>query len=369
MVRLNGARWAAGALLAVAVVLVCADTSAQQPGGATPQTAVGEVLEQILVKVNGDIITQTDLQNRQIAALRQQGLQLSTDADVSKALQEVTPRVISAAVDELLLVQQGRELGYRLTDEQFEQLVEGIKGENNFATDAEFVAALEASEGMTVDDLRRVMERQMLVNQVQQVEILQKVSITDIEAREYYDTHLEDFTEPAMVTLREILVAVPEAAAAGVNVVADEQARDEAIAARQRVLDGEDFARVAIVVSDAPSKANGGLIGPLDLAFLSETIQQLLDGLEVGDVSEPLRTPIGYQVLKLEARTDPTPLPFEEVRDAIADNVFSDRRIEEYAQYVDRLRAEAIIEWKDEAILRAYETFATERADQLQGVQ
>jgi len=363
MVRPNGMRLWTGTLLAVIAVQVCVDTSAQQLGGATPEMAVGEVLERILVKVNGDIISQTDLQNRQITVLRQQNLQLSTDADVAKALQDVTPGVISEAIDELLLVQQGRALGYQLTDEQFEQLVEGIKEENNFESDADFVAALEASEGMTVNDLKRAMERQMLVSQVQQIEILQKVSITDIEAREYYDTHLEEFTDPITVTLREILVAAPEVGA-GVNVVADEQALDKAVVARQRVLNGEDFAQVAIEVSDAPSKANGGRIGPLDLTVLSESIQQLLDELEVGDVSEPVRTPGGYQLLKLEARTEQTPLPFDEVRDAIADNVFSDRRMDEYVQYLDRLRAEAIIEWNDDVLLQAYEAFAAERDEQ-----
>ena len=346
-------------------LLAAAPASAQQFGGTTPETAIGDVIERILVKVNGDIITQTDLEARQIGLMRQRGLQPSTEAELLQALQQVTPEVLSMAVDELLMVQQGRELGYHLTDEQFGELVAGIKEENNFATDAEFEQALEQSEGMTVDDLRRAMERQMLVNQVQQIEILQKITLTEVESREYYEAHLDEFTEPATVTMREILVTVPEGAGGGVNVFADEVAKQEVEAARQRVLDGADFGIVAVAVSDAASKANGGLIGPLELAFVSETVQDVLDGLEVGDLSEPMRIPTGYHLIKLEARTAPTPRSFEEVHDAIADNVFSDRRLAEYGRYLNRLRDEAVIEWKDEQLKQAYEQYETARASQL----
>ena len=140
------------------------------------------------------------------------------------------------------------------------------------------------AEGMTIDDLRQVMERQMLINQVQQVEIMAKVTLTDIEAREYYENNLNDYTEPATVTMREILIRVPEGGGGSVNVAADESAQREAAEARQRVLAGEDFALVAVAVSDAASKANGGLIGPLDLAVVNDTVQAVLVTMEIGEV-------------------------------------------------------------------------------------
>ncbi len=93
------------------------------PGGAL--AAQGHVIEQVLVKVNGDIITQTDLESRQAAAVRERLRQdvdpqvLKNDAALKKVVAEVTPRVIVDAVDELLLLQLGRERNYHLTDEQF----------------------------------------------------------------------------------------------------------------------------------------------------------------------------------------------------------------------------------------------------------
>ena len=355
-------RWLA---LGAAGVLLAAPAAAQQLlGGSSPTDPVGIVLERVLVKVNGDIVTQTELEERQIGLIRQRGLQPRNDDELRRALQDVTPEVISGAVDELLLIQRARELGYQFTDEQFEEILGDLMAENGFETEEEFQEALAQSEGMTLDDLRRVMERQILVNQVQQIEVLGPVTLTEIEAREHYEANIAQYTDPATVTMREILIRVPEGLG-GAGGAVDDQVRADATEARQRVLDGEDFALVAVAVSDAASKANGGLIGPIDVSLLSSTLSDVLAGLAVGEISEPIRTPLGYQVLRLEARTQPEPRPFDEVRDGISENVFNDRRLAEYARYLDRLRNEADFEWKDDRVKQAFDDYEEVRASRL----
>ena len=348
----------------VAGVAIAAPSAAQTLGGSSPETATGIILERILVKVNGDIVTQTELEERQIGLIRQRGLQARNDAELVQALQEVTPEVISGAIDELLLIQRARELGYQFSDEQFEEILADLMEENGFETEDDFREALAQSEGMTLDDLRRVMERQILINQVQQIEVLGPVTLTEVEAREHYEANIAQYTAPATVTMREILVRVPEGLV-GADIVADDQARLEAEQARQRVLDGEEYELVAVAVSDAASKANGGLIGPIDASLLSGTLLDVLAGLDVGDVTEPIRTPLGYQVLRLEARTQPEPTPFEEVRERISENVFNDRRLAEYARYLDRLRTEADFDWKDDRLKQAFDDYETVRASRL----
>ena len=110
---------------------------------------------------------------------------------------------------------------------------------------------------------------------------------------------------------------------------------------------GEDFVDVVAEVSDAASKANGGLIGPLDITVISENLTAILAELEVGDISEPIRTPVGYQVLKLEGRTEPTPSPFEDVREMIGNSIFNARRAAEYSRYIAELRDEAMARTAD----------------------
>ncbi len=317
------------------------------------------VLERILVKVNGGLITQTDLEAAQILALRSRGAPPQTDPELQRVIQEITPELIVNAVEELLFVQRGRDLGYSLSDEQFQDILDGIKEENDM-DDEQLVAALQSDEGMTLPDLRGVMERQMLVSQVRQVEILRRVSITDIEAREYYDAHLDEFTEPATVTLQEILIAVP-AEGGALNVARENQAKMVAEAARARVLAGDDFGQVASEVSDAASKANGGLIGPIELSDLAESVRERIAALDVGAVGEVERTTAGYQILKLGSATEATPTPFDDVRESILDNVFNERRLQALDEYLNKLRDDAIIEWKDEGLKGLYDEFLANR--------
>src|SRR3954465_210248 len=79
-----------------------------------------EIIEQILVKVNGEIFTKSDLEQRQVAALRQKGQAIDLKSDpgntqLRKALDEITPQILVDAVDEMLIVQRGKELGYKLS--------------------------------------------------------------------------------------------------------------------------------------------------------------------------------------------------------------------------------------------------------------
>src|SRR5919201_3516910 len=172
-----------------------------------------EVFEQVLVKVNGEIFTKSDLEQRQVAILRQKGQQIDLksatgDAQLRKALDEITPQLMVDVVDEMLLLQRGRELGYRIGDDQFKSIVDNIKKENKIETEEQFQAALK-SENMTMADLRRNLEKTMIVQRVQQNEVFARIGVSEDEARGYYESHKSEFTSAPAVTLREILVSVP----------------------------------------------------------------------------------------------------------------------------------------------------------------
>src|SRR5712671_8134150 len=118
-----------------------------------------EIIEQILVKVNGEIFTKSDLEQRQVAALRQKGQSIDLKSDPSnaqlrKALDEITPQIMVDAIDEMVIVQRGKELGYTLSDQQFKSVVDNIKKEQHLDTDEIFQSALK-QEGMTMADLRK----------------------------------------------------------------------------------------------------------------------------------------------------------------------------------------------------------------------
>ncbi|MBI1875691.1 MAG: peptidyl-prolyl cis-trans isomerase [Acidobacteria bacterium] len=322
---------------------------------AAPARPRADILEQIVVKVNGDIITKTEFEARQVAALRQRNQQFNNDETLRKAIADITPQLIVEAVDELLLIQKGRETGLKMTDDQFKNIVENIKKENKIETEEQFQAALK-QEGMTLEDLRKAIERNMLVSRVQQADILGKIQVTEEEERQYYMAHQKEFETPAEITLREILVAVP-ADTRGVNVAVEEDARQRVEEVRKRAVAGESFEKLVADVSEAPSKANGGLIGPIRRSELAGGLRDELEKLQVGELSSPIRTDKGYVVLKVEQQTKAAPMPFEQARQEIADRLFDQRRREELKRYLKKLRAEAVIEWKNAELKKAYDQY------------
>jgi parvulin-like peptidyl-prolyl isomerase len=340
--------------------------------------AAAEVIEQVLVKVNGDIITKTELEQRQIAALRQKmngqidPALLKDEAQLKQALSDVTPALLVEAIDEMLLFQMGKEKGYKLSDEQFKGWLQKLREEQKLDDDAKFHAALK-QEGMTIEDLRRNVDRNFIVSQVQRDEVGSKLQITEEEARQYYLSHKQEFEEPASVTVREILIEVPTTKNAqgqpAVNVALEDAAVEKAKAIRARLTAGEDFGKVAAEVSDSSSKANGGLIGPLALAQLSTSLQQMFEKMKPGDISEPVRTPRGFQVLKLETLKGAEVQPFEAVRDLAADRVHGARQQTEFRKFMSRVRGQALIEWKNDELKKAYESQIAAEAKAGQGAQ
>src|SRR5687767_14146726 len=321
-----------------------------------------EIVEQVLVKVNGEIITKTEFEARQVAELRgrpELAKASAGDAELRRVIAQITPDLILNAVDELLMVQRGRESGYALGDQQFATIVENIRKSNNLEDEARFKEALK-QEGLSMDDLRRNLERQMLVQQVTRVEIMDKISINDEEARAYYDQHRNEFTSPTEITLREILVEVPTSDR-GVNVAQDDAARASAEDIRKRLLAGEPFPQLAGEVSAASSKANGGLIGPIHSDELAPQLRDLLASLKVGDITSVLRTQRGYQILKLEARTDSKVKTFEEARGDIGNRIGDQKMRGEREKYLDRLREQATITWRNTELQKAYDTALARR--------
>ena len=329
-----------------------------------------EILEQVLVKVNGDIVTKGDFERLQVEFLRQRpDLQNVTpdSPELQKAVAESTPQLILSAVDELLLVQRGRELGYTMSDEQFKGVLDNIKKDNNIEDEAKFQEALK-QEGMTLADLRRQLEKNMLETRVQQNEVLAKISVTEDEAHAYYDAHKQEFTTPSSIMLREILITVPTSDR-GVNVAQDDAAKAKAEDIRHRLLGGEPFARLAGEVSDASSKANGGLIGPINSDELAPALQKVLENIKVGEVSEVIRVQRGYQLLSLESRTETKVKTFEEARADISDKIAEQKRRGETQKYLEKLRSAATITWRNDELKKAYEQALAERHKALEAEQ
>jgi parvulin-like peptidyl-prolyl isomerase len=313
----------------------------------------GEVLEQIVVKVNGEILTKTELEAREVAALRQRGQQNLTDQELKKAIAEVTPQILADTVDEMLILQRGRDLGYRLGDEQFTEVLDRIKKENKLENEDQFQAALK-QEGLTLPELRNSIERNMIIQRVQQNEVMGKIAVNEEEARNYYAAHKDQFLTPSTLMIREILVAVPSDPK-GLNVAKDDEAKEKAEALHARALKGESFEKIATEENDAATKANGGMIGPIKIEELDPAMRKLFEPLKTGEITAVIRTPRGYQFFKIESKTEAEVIPFDQARDQIANRVAQTKQRGEVQKFLTKLRAEALIEWKNPELKKLYD--------------
>ena len=336
-------------LLAAFGVLTAADKSLARQKG--------DLIERVLVRVNGEILTQKQLGQRQIRELQtnpemKDGRSFQDDAKLKAMLAEVTPRLLVEAVDELLMVQRARELKLRFTDELFKQGMDNLKKRNDFKDDAQFTAAL-AQEGLTLEELRQDFERAYLIQAVQRREIGQRMNLTEEERRQYYNGHRESFLTPATLTLREIFVSFPVETKGGQQIVnaADEataKAKIEAVRARA-VVQGADFTALVTEVSEAPTKATGGLVGPVNVDDINPLLKDAVISLKAGDISAPFRGPRGFQIFKLESRAEAEARPYDQVREQIQQHIYEDRLDGETQKLLERLRSQAVIEWKDDA--------------------
>jgi peptidyl-prolyl cis-trans isomerase SurA len=320
------------------------------------------ILERVLVRVNGEIFTQSELTQRQTDAVRerQQQPRAIPDAELFNLLNEMTPDILVETVDELLIVQHGRELGFTFSDDEFKKGLDTLKKDNKL--DDEGLKEALKQEGLTLEDLRRNFERAWLRQMVQAREIFPRMRITEEELRQYFAAHRSDFMTPETVTLREIAVLAPATNVQDTltpSTLDPLKARIDGI--RQRAIAGEDFAALVKEASDSGTKANGGLIGPINVRDLNPTTKALLDGMKPGDVCEPIQLSRGFQILKLESREVPLQQPFDKVRDQIEIAIRNERLDGEMTKLRLRLRSGAVIEWKDDNLRRIYERRAAER--------
>lgn len=330
-------------------------------------TGVGfaqHVFERVVVKVNGDILTRQEIDERIRSVIAQEeGRAVTwTDIRVEPALQQkasaLVPRVVGQAIDELLVRQRARELGFGAADDDVDRVIARMRLDNGIKSDEEF-ADLLRGQGIPQDALRNAIRNQILIEQVRQ-DVFRRVGVTDPEAQAYYRQHTTTVAAAPVVVFRELLVRLPPLADTRASAaVAREYDRNliRFVNAQDRINKGEDFAQVATEASDAPSKNAGGLVGPVAPESLPGPMREALANLPVGRVSAPVRTADGYRLLKLESVAAPRASTFESARDAIVSEMRAVKQSAAFAALVKRLRAEALIDWKDAALKSAYDAF------------
>ena len=300
LVRLSGAALVGAGLLALSA------------------SSRAEIIERVVAKVNGDIITQSEFEARQLAAV--QSARIPSE-QVEAYLRQNNARILQEAVDDLLITQRAADLGIKLRPEYVLDVIDGIKKENNIPDDAELKRQLRR-EGMSLDDLKRNIERSVLRRQVLSRELEQKATVTEAEARAEYEQHKSEYGKSASVHLQEIVVADGA------------QAQDVV----RRARGGEDFSSLARALSTAGSRANGGDLGQVNPGDMNPELAKVVGALAVGGVSDPITLENGFRIVRLVAKEDATVTPYEDLKEEITKRLTQQRMASVYDEYVVGLR-------------------------------
>jgi len=261
------------------------------PLGAAAQKAV--LVDRIVAVVNKEVITQTELEAAVANAerqLRRQGTPLPERPVLERQLLE---RMI---LDKAQL-QAARDAGIRVDELQLDRAVQRV-AENNNLTLAEFRRALERDQ-IPFDAWREDLREQIMLSRLREREVEEKVQVSDSEI-ELFLEEMKGQSERAEYNVAHVLVRIPEQA----SPERIEQARARAQKAMAEARAGIDFAAVAASYSDAPDALQGGALGWRTHERLPELFAAALGRMQPGEVSELLRSPAGFHVLKLLERRE-----------------------------------------------------------------
>lgn len=246
-------------------------------------------LDRVVAIVNDGIVLQSELDDR-MALIQAQLRERKTRAPAASVLRK---QVLDRLILDSLQIQMAQERGIRISDRQLAMALENIARQNNLSLD-QFRETLEA-EGKSFDSAREQIRRELLITQVQRSMVNSRIRVTEQDLQNYLESDEGKSRANPEYNLSNILFAVPNQASPTMI----QEARKKAELLYQKLNEGADFAQAAISFSNAPNALKGGELGWRKINGLPLPLSQALKGLDKGQITEPVRTPGGFHILKI----------------------------------------------------------------------
>jgi peptidyl-prolyl cis-trans isomerase SurA len=298
------------------------------------------VVDQIVARVNGDIVSQDELQrlDRELAQeLKGQG------ASGSQLEQEYDRRqkdVLRDRIDELLLTQKGKELNINI-DSDVSKYVANLQRQSGITDPDKFHEYVRQQSGMSYEDFLSETKSHFLTREVIGQEVGRHVNFTDKEIEDYYNAHKQDFVRDEKVYLSEILISTEGKDAAGVA-AAEKKAKQIADQASK----GERFSDLARDNSDAVTAKEGGLLGGYKKGDLAKQIEDVVWTLPKGAVTQPIKMQTGFEIFKVEDHTKAGLMPLADAKPEIENQLYGPKMQPKVREYLTKLRTQAFLQIK-----------------------
>lgn len=299
-----------------------------------------QLIDEIIAKVNGDIITRGELARSRKQFETELKAQRLSPVEMQRAIEAREKDLLKDRIDQLLLVQKAKEANVNVESELSKYFAD-LQRQSKIPEPENFQQYVREQSGMAFEDFKNEVRNSMMTQQVIRREVSGKINIPKEELRKYYDEHKADFIRKDRVFLREILVSTEGKDEAGIA-LAEKKAKDLAARARK----GEKFPDLAQNGSDAVTAQQGGWLGAFEKAQLLEAISNDVWDKPRGYVSEPIKVANGFLVLRVDEHQKEGQAEFEEVENEIMDKVFSPKMQPAIRDFLVKLRQDAFLEIK-----------------------
>jgi peptidyl-prolyl cis-trans isomerase SurA len=295
--------------------------------------AVTKIVNRIIARVNNEIITQRQFEQKQ-QDLRNELAQRYSGAEMEAQYREKSADMLRSMIDEDLLVQKAKDDDINVESDVVKEM-DQIREENHLGSLQDLEKAIEA-QGMIWEDYQDQMRRQLLMQRVIEREVGSRITPTRDVAQKYFEAHKQDFTSPAGVRLAEIRVSVSDTRK-------PEEAEKRAQEALAELKSGAKWEDVVKKYSDDKSNGPEGDIGFFPEGAPAAAVASAIAKLDVNEYSNVVTTAQGDLIYRvLEIRTGGVP-KFEEVETRVDEALYQQRIQGDLRNYLARLRCESYV--------------------------
>ncbi len=323
-----------GLFMAVILPMVFS-VSAAGAAGATGAAGPTEI-DRVVAVVGQDVITLSEIQMQMAPKLdelnqRYEGEKL----DVAK--EKLLKATINSLVDKYLELQEAKAEGVEVPKEEVDSAINDIMKKNHMDK-AQFESALE-QEGYDTADYRENLKDQLTIMRLVARDVKSRITVKDADIAKYYNDHKAEFVHPASVEVAHIMFPAKDG-----DMDAAKKAAD---AARAEIMKGTSFEDMAVKCSGDKDAAKTCVLGTFGKGELAPDIEAAAFGMKEGDVSQPIKSDKGYQLIKVMKKTDAGSETLDDARPEIVDKLSSKEGEELYSKWIQGLRDKTYVEVRE----------------------
>jgi peptidyl-prolyl cis-trans isomerase SurA len=318
---------------------------AKLPAKKTPAPATkidpnsGRVVEEIIARVNNEIITQSEYEKAKVSAAdeaKQDCQGHCTPEQLQIAIEDRQKNALRDLIDQSLLVQRGKDMGLSVEPDVIKKL-DQIRIQNNINSMEDLEKAVSA-QGVNWEDFKNNIRNGVLTQRVISSEVGSHITIGHDEIEKYYNEHKSEFVRPEQVALRSIEVNTEKKSPEEIV-----ELKKKAETTLKRIKDGDDFGEMAKRFSDGSTAKQGGFLGVYKRGELSKELEDVVFKMRKNDITDVMDTKQGFLILQVLEHYDEGEQTLAKVEPEITDKLYSARMEPAMREYVKTLREQSYV--------------------------